>query len=170
MLVIRGILAWGRQRDMTQIRKCTINLPFIQNVCFIVVSWPIAALNKYITYLDLAFRRRAGVCLEGQICLLFPRVCKEQIMQISLLPDLPQTTSKRKSALIGLWEITPHLVSSVRFLYSPNGLPFNSDTPIPLKRADTNEVAAFEAHRRYFVRSTNSDVWPRTLIWKIKGF
>lgn len=87
--MIRGILAWGRQRDMTQIRKCTINLPFIQNVCFIVVSWPIAALNKYITYLDLAFRRRAGVCLEGQICLLFPRVCKEQIMQISLLPDSP---------------------------------------------------------------------------------
>lgn len=76
---------------MTQIRKCTINLPFIQNVCFIVVSWPIAALNKYITYLDLAFRRRAGVCLEGQIFLLFPRASKEQIMQISLLPDSPAT-------------------------------------------------------------------------------
>lgn len=71
---------------MTQIRKCTINLPFIQNVCFIVVSWPIAALNKYITYLDLAFRPRAGVCLEGQIFLLFPRASKEQIMQLSFLP------------------------------------------------------------------------------------
>ena len=58
---------------MTQIRKCTINLPFIQNVCFIVVSWPIAALNKCITYLDFAVRPRTGVCLEGQLFLLFPR-------------------------------------------------------------------------------------------------
>lgn len=37
---------------MTQIRKRAINLlPFIQNVCFIAISWPIAALNKYVTYL-----------------------------------------------------------------------------------------------------------------------
>lgn len=37
---------------MTQIRKRAINLPpFIQNVCFIAISWPISALNKYVTYL-----------------------------------------------------------------------------------------------------------------------
>lgn len=40
------------QKDMTQIRKRAINLPpFIQNVCFIAISWPISALNKYVTYL-----------------------------------------------------------------------------------------------------------------------
>lgn len=37
---------------MTQIRKRAINLlSFIQNVCFIAISWPIAASNKYVTYL-----------------------------------------------------------------------------------------------------------------------
>lgn len=37
---------------MTQIRKRAINLlPFIQNVCFIAISWPISASNKYVTYL-----------------------------------------------------------------------------------------------------------------------
>lgn len=92
MLVIRGILAWGRQGDMTQIHKCTINLPFIQNVCFIVVSWPIGALKKYITYLDFAFRPGAGVCPEGQIFLLFPRASKEHRIQISILPDSPATS------------------------------------------------------------------------------
>lgn len=75
---------------MTQIYKCTINLPlFIQNVCFIVVSWPIAALNKYIIYLDLAFGPGAGVCLEGQVFLIFPRASKRRIMKLAFLPDSP---------------------------------------------------------------------------------
>jgi len=40
------------QKDMTQIRKRAINLPpFIQNVCFIAISWPISTSNKYVTYL-----------------------------------------------------------------------------------------------------------------------
>lgn len=68
---------------MTQIRKCTINLSFIQNVCFIVVSWPIAALNKYITYLGLAFRLGAGFVLRAKYSCYF----QEQIMQISFLPN-----------------------------------------------------------------------------------
>lgn len=73
---------------MTQIRKCTINLSFIQNVCFIVVSWPIAALNKYITYLGLAFRPGAGVCLEGQVFLLFPRANNANLLS----PHSPATS------------------------------------------------------------------------------
>lgn len=37
---------------MTQIHKRAINLPpFIQNVCFIAISWPISASDKYVTYL-----------------------------------------------------------------------------------------------------------------------
>lgn len=40
------------QKDMTQIHKRAINLPpFIQNVCFIAISWPISASDKYVTYL-----------------------------------------------------------------------------------------------------------------------
>lgn len=37
---------------MTQIHKRAINLPpFIQNLCFIAISWPISASDKYVTYL-----------------------------------------------------------------------------------------------------------------------
>lgn len=34
MLVIKGILAWGRQRDTAQIHESTINLPFYSKCVF----------------------------------------------------------------------------------------------------------------------------------------
>lgn len=52
------------QKDMTQIRKRAINLlPFIQNVCFIAISWPISASNKYVTYLCVYRFLGPSVCL-----------------------------------------------------------------------------------------------------------
>lgn len=58
------------QKDMTQIRKRAINLPpFIQNVCFTAVSWPISASNKYVTYLCVYsfLGRSVGLPLESEL-------------------------------------------------------------------------------------------------------
>lgn len=58
------------QKDMTQIRKRAINLPpFIQNVCFIAISWPISASNKYVTYLCVYgfLGPSAGLTLKSEL-------------------------------------------------------------------------------------------------------
>lgn len=98
MLVIMASTGrWGVERYDSD-SKMHHKSPLLFKMCFIVVSWPIAALNKYITYLDWAFRPRAGVLsYVAKYSWYFQELSKGQITKLSFFSWLPATSYMEKS-------------------------------------------------------------------------